>query len=119
MLKFLADENLRKEVVGFLVQQGHDVKRPLSGTSDAKVADMARKKKIILITHDLDFSNILSFPPALYSGIIVIRIIPPSVNLVTNALNNLLKELKKEKDFSGKLIILEPAGFRIWKTGQS
>lgn len=115
MLKFLADENLRKEVVEFLIQQGYDVKRPLPGTPDAKISNMAKKSKRIIITHDLDFSNIHSFPPNLHFGIIIIRILPPSVNLVINALNNLLKILTEEKDFSGKLIILGLNGFRVWK----
>ncbi len=102
----------------FLVSQGHLVVKPAAGTPDAAVAAKAKQEERILLTHDVGFSNIFLFPPHEYAGIVVIRIIPPSLNIMLNALKNLLTTLD-EGEFSNKLIILEPVRFRIYKEGES
>lgn len=114
MLRFLIDENVRREVDEFLKSCGHDTARPPRGTPDDGVAMIAKRASQILLTHDLGFSNIFRFPPQEYAGIVVIRILPPSVSLLSHALTGLLRALP-EAEFPGKLIILEPNGFRIYK----
>jgi predicted nuclease of predicted toxin-antitoxin system len=114
MLKLLADENIRREVVDFLLEQGHDVTRPDAGTPDQEVIALAEKEKRILITHDLDFSNIFVYPPDVYCGIVLIRILPPSATIINHALRNLLDNFSTQEKFSGKLIILEVSNFRVY-----
>src|SRR3989338_1380967 len=114
MIKFLADENIRREVVNFLLEQGHNVTRPDAGTRDQEVIALAEKEKRILITHDLDFSNIFVYPPDIYSGIVLIRILPPSATIINHALRNLLNNISTQKEFSKKLIILEISNFRVY-----
>lgn len=111
-LKLLIDENVRREVIDFLKEAGHDVKKLSAGVSDAEVAEAAAKEKRIIITHDLDFSDIFVYPPEQYSGIVVLRISPPLANTILMALGNLLSTLK-QNEFDKRLIILEPSGFRI------
>lgn len=114
MLRFLVDENIRKEIIDFLAKQGHDVTRPDAGTTDQDVIALAQKEKRILITHDLDFSNIFVYPPDIYFGIIVIRILPPSAMVINNALLNLMSDISTQEKFLGKLIILEISNFRVY-----
>ena len=54
----------------------------------------------------------------MYAGIVVIRILPPRGATIISALDNLLTVMKDEHEFVGKLIILEPAGFRINKESE-
>lgn len=116
-LKLLIDENVRSEVFVFLKDAGHNVKKMPAGISDAEVAECAAKENRIIITHDLDFSDIFIYPPQDYSGIIVLRILPPLANTTIRALANLFSALKPG-EFEKRLIILEPGGFRIREAGE-
>lgn len=113
ILKLLIDENVRREVIDFLKQAGQDIKQLSAGISDAEIAQCAKVEHRIILTHDLDFSNILTYPPSEYSGIIVLRIFPPSASAIITSLENLFSTLTKPADFNGRLIILEPNGFRM------
>ena len=69
-MRFLVDENVRKEVVDFLKSSGHDVLVVASGSEDAKIAQIAKETKRVILTHDQHFADILLYPPEEYSGII-------------------------------------------------
>ncbi len=112
-LRLLIDENVRREVADFL-KENHNIKILAAGTKDEVMAAVAAKEKRILITHDLDFANIFLYPPTKYAGIVVLRILPPLVATIKRALINLFATLTTEQ-YNGKLIILEPDGFRIWE----
>ena len=112
-LRFLIDENVRHEVSDFL-RQNHDTKILPAGTKDDAIAAVADAERRVLVTHDLDFANIFLYPPSKYAGIIILRILPPTAPIIIQALTNLLTVLPEDQ-YSGKLIILEPGGFRIWK----
>lgn len=114
-LKLLIDENIRSEIFSFLETSGHDVKKLPAGVSDAEVAKCASAEGRIIVTHDLDFSNIFVYPPKSYAGIIVVRISPPLASALKMALANLFSSLRPE-DFNKRLIILEPGGFRLRET---
>ncbi len=76
-MKFKTDENLPREVVGLLRQEGYDtlsvVDQQLSGHPDSDVAQACEEEKRALITLDLDFADIQTYPPENYSGIVVLR----------------------------------------------
>src|SRR5271165_4902882 len=75
---FKLDENLRSDVGDPLLELGHDVStvydQGLRGKEDHEIAETCRVEGRILISMDLDFSNIQMFPPANYSGLIVLRL---------------------------------------------
>ncbi|MBU3924716.1 DUF5615 family PIN-like protein [Patescibacteria group bacterium] len=106
-MKFLADENVKLRLSKRLRESGHDVKLAPKGKSDFEIASIANKDDRIILTHDLDFSNPFKFPPSKYSGIILFRVFPPTLENLSSSLNSLLKQLDSPEDFSGKLIILE------------
>jgi predicted nuclease of predicted toxin-antitoxin system len=77
-MKFKIDENLPVEVAVALRDAGHDamtiVDQGLGGQIDAGVASVCSREKRALITLDLDFANVQAFPPADYSGLVVLRV---------------------------------------------
>ena len=111
-MRFLIDENVRKEVVYFLTKEGHDVTSVPSGYKNGQIAALAKEEKRILLTHDKHFADIFMYPPKEYFGIIRVRIHPPTAENIILALSKLLKKLSG-KDLAGKLIILEKDDFRI------
>jgi predicted nuclease of predicted toxin-antitoxin system len=46
----------------------------LSGEKDSIIAQICQKEDRILVTLDLDFADVRSYPPAKYPGLIVIRV---------------------------------------------
>ena len=111
-MRFLIDENIRKDVVDFLKSAGHDVLTVAAGSQDGKIAQTAQESKRIILTHDQHFADILMYPPQKYSGIIRIKIHPPVAPVVIHALNDLIHKFTPEQ-IDKKLIVLEKDGFRM------
>ena len=111
-MRLLIDENIRRDVREFITGAGHDIMIVPSALEDEKIALLAKETQRTILTHDLHFADILTYPPAEYPGIIRIRIHPPSAPLIINALKGLFARLS-QSDIKGRLIILEPVGFRI------
>jgi predicted nuclease of predicted toxin-antitoxin system len=76
-LKFKLDENLPDLVRQSLVALGFDAhtvaEEQLAGAPDEKVLQASVAEDRILITLDLDFSDIRTYPPGTYPGIWVLR----------------------------------------------
>lgn len=111
-MRFLIDENVRKEVIDFLGSCDHDILTVKPGSEDKKIAQIAKETKRVILTHDQHFADILMYPPQEYSGIIRIKIHPPSPATIINALKDLLSEITPDK-LDKKLVILEEDGFRL------
>ena len=67
-MKFIVDENVRKEVTSFLRTEGHDVLTATPGSEDEEIAHRAKETGRIILTHDQHFADILLFSPEEYSG---------------------------------------------------
>lgn len=93
-MKLKLDENLGRRLYPLLESRGHDVDtvidEGLGGADDDMVAAAARREGRVLLTLDVDFSDIARFPPGSHPGIVVIRIPEPRPSLVTAALTGLL-----------------------------
>ena len=67
MLKVLVDEDLPRSTAALLQSLGinaSDVRDVgLKGASDAQVFEYAQKESRIIITRDVEFGNILKYPP--------------------------------------------------------
>ena len=76
-MKFKIDENLPAEFAKILQQAGYDaltvLDQNLKGEPDSIIIEVCQQEERILITLDLDFSDIRSYPPSQYSGILVLR----------------------------------------------
>jgi len=113
---FKIDENLHEEVAELLRQYGHDAigvyDQQLQGHADEEVAELCRREGRVVVTQDLDFGNIIAFPPENYPGIIVLRLHDPSRPSVITAMKRLLPLLTSES-LTGCLWTVDDAGVRI------
>ena len=77
-MKFKIDENLPVEAATVLRDAGFDAEtiqdERLSGADDHVVATRVQSEGRILVTLDLDFSNIQADPPEQFAGIMVLRL---------------------------------------------
>jgi len=115
MIKFLADENLYTPMVEALRGLGYDVldaKEGLVGSPDDSLYVLAKRKKRILVTMDLDFSNILLYPLHNHYGIIVLRLPDLSITKATEIFEKRLKRVNLD-DIKGKVVIIEPNRVRL------
>lgn len=77
-MKFTVDENLPLDLANLLQQAGHDVialsDHHEAGERDALLIRSCQQNESILVTLDVDFADIRSYPPSDYPGIIVFRV---------------------------------------------
>ena len=84
----------------------------LQGARDEQLAEACRRESICLITADEDFAQILRYPPAQYSGLIVLRHVRPNLKRMNTLLRQLVSALQTESP-QGKLWIVDPGRIRI------
>ena len=79
------DEHLPLEIKDLLVQHQHDsvmvAAQGMAGCIDPDLAQVCQKEARALLTLDLDFSDIRTYPPEDYHGIVVFR--PAIQNIAT------------------------------------
>jgi len=77
-MKFKLDENLPMDLAHLLAARGYQVdtvfSKGLQGASDRIIFEKVVSENCLLITSDLDFSDIRNYPIGLHSGIILIRL---------------------------------------------
>jgi len=79
---------------------------------DPQVIDLAVKLDAILLTVDLDFSNILDYPPKNFQGIIVLRYQVGDESDLDNTLKTALDDLYRDK-LRNCLVIVNPKRYRL------
>ena len=106
-VRFQTDENVPRDAAVVLAEGGHDVETAvaegLSGGSDVKVLERCIQEHRALVTLDLDFADILLFPPANHDGIVLLR--PP-----TNSAEAIIALVRRV----GALLNQEPIKARLW-----
>ncbi len=111
------DEDLHRslkpilESLGFVVFDVRD--HGLRGKSDNSILNFAQNKQAVLFTGDLDFSNILVFPPGTHCGIVILRF--PNILSTTVVNHQLLTLLPKLQpgDYQGNIVIVSPDQIRL------
>ena len=115
-MKFKLDENLSPSLSAMFAAAGHEahsvVEQALGGQPDERVIDVCRGEHRALITLDLDFSNILAYPPAQFAGVVVLRLPDQAHPTVEAAIARLLA-LLPEEPLVGMLWIVEERRIRI------
>ncbi|MHC1742465.1 MAG: DUF5615 family PIN-like protein [Syntrophobacteraceae bacterium] len=64
------------------------------GASDDQIMDLARQQERTLITFDKHFADLVLYPPGTHWGVIRIRIHPPLLSDVIQALHQFLKHFQ-------------------------
>ena len=118
--KFKVDENLPTEAADLLRSAGHDgvtvIDEQLGGRPDGDVASLCQAEGRAVLTLDLHCADIRVYPPADYSGMIVLRPARLDKQRVLSVMQRLLRVLDEEP-LSGRLWIVDEASVRI--RGQS
>ena len=77
-MNFKIDENLPFDLCALFAAHGHEAatvqEERLGGASDGKIYQVCQTEQRILVTLDLDFSDIRAYPPRDSCGIIVLRL---------------------------------------------
>jgi len=115
-VKFKLDENLSPSLSALFAEGGYDahsvVQQALGGQPDERVIDVCSREHRALVTLDLDFSNILAYPPANFAGIVVLRLANQAHVTVKAAIQRVL-ELLPQEPVAGMLWIVEERRIRI------
>ena len=119
MLHFKLDENCDPRWREPLEHAGHDVSTAadegLQGAEDRAIGEVCRTENRCLITADLDFAQILDYPPAKYSGLIILRHTHPSLAGMQSLIRQIAVAVTSESPV-GRLWIVEPGRVRIHQT---
>src|SRR5437868_12695601 len=107
---FKVDENLPPDVAQLLQEEGHDVRtvfdQGLRSHTDPEVIAACQTEGRALLSLDLDFSNILVFPPERFAGLIVLRLHRPSRAATTALVRRILPHLATQP-VTGKLWVVD------------
>lgn len=116
MIHFKLDENADPRWKNPLVTAGHAAstaaEESLQGADDDTVARTCRLHGLCLITADLDFAQIVDYPPEKHSGIIVLRHPRPTLAGMRELVRQVAAAVSSESPV-GKLWIVEPGRLRI------
>lgn len=118
-MRFLVDENVPRLVTRMLSEVGHDVvdvRDQMQGVPDSLVSDAAIAENRVLVTLDMDFANIVQYPPDKYPGIIVLRVPHPTQTRIVGTLKDFLMAVDEES-IQHALIIVEPGLYRVRRSG--
>lgn len=118
-LRFFSDQCVPSEISDSLKRYGHEVTllrevlpiRSLDPTVIAK----ARELDAVLVSLNGDFADIVSYPPAVYFGIVAIQLKnhPETIPSLMERMARFLTANPDQTFYRGKLIIVEPHRIRI------
>ena len=116
-MKFKLDENLGSRTLEVLAALGHDAQtvheEKLNGIGDERLFEVCTAEGRCLVTLDLDFADVLRFPPGQGFGIAVLR--PPhpvTLNLLTELARSMLAALERE-NIAGRLWVVQAGRIRV------
>ena len=115
-MKVKVDENLPRDAADLFREAGHDAvtvgDEGLGGRPDATIASLVRREERVLVTLDLDFSDVRAYPPEHYAGLVVLRLDYQDKPHVLQVIARLIPMLARE-DPKGHLWIVEENQVRM------
>lgn len=118
---FKLDENMPPSASELLRGLGHDVRtvydQGLQSCTDPEVLAACDDEERILLSLDLNFSNILVYPPERYPGLIVLRLHTPGPKAVLNLLRRVSPHFNSIP-ISGALWIVDESRIRVRFVGE-
>jgi predicted nuclease of predicted toxin-antitoxin system len=121
-MKIKLDENFGTRTQQIFQTSGFDVltvrDQCLQGCADQRLYEVCCAEKSCLVTLDLDFSDVLRFPPHQSHGIVVIRVPHnPTLSLLEQLIRQFLKALES-MSIEKKLWIVETGRIRVHQTDE-
>lgn len=115
-MRFKLDENMPRTLASAMSEWGHDVHtvadEHLGGRSDSVVARHAMAEERIVVTYDMDFSDIRRFSAARCIGIVLLRLRNRDVHSCIAAMKRLLNSLT-DAEIGGRILVVEEARIRV------
>ncbi|MCI0554483.1 MAG: DUF5615 family PIN-like protein [Anaerolineae bacterium] len=115
-MRFKIDENLPVEVSDSLQQAGHNAEtvhsEQLAGINDQHLSEVCQKEGRALITLDVGFADIRTYPPEDFHGLIVIRSKRQDKPYILDIIQKIIPTLETE-ELTGKLWIVEEKRIRV------
>jgi len=115
-MQFKIDENLPIEIAELLINAGYDTKtvndQQLQGVKDPILAEVCKNEHRALVTLDADFSDIRTYPPEEFSGIIVLRVRTQAKRHVIKVFSSIIPIIAHES-LMQRLWIVEETRVRI------
>ncbi len=94
-MRFKLDENIPASLKPILVQAGHQadtvVDEGLAGRADPEIWDAAQTAQAVLITQDMDFSDVRDHEPGAHAGLILVRLRAPGQFSLLDRLQHVLQ----------------------------
>ncbi len=116
-MKILVDEDLPQAIVSLLKSKGieanHVVEAGLSGKPDRMILQAAVDADAILMTADLDFSNIREYQLGSHKGIIVLRFPDYFRREQILALVNSFVDAADIPSLGGMLVVVKPGAYSV------
>jgi predicted nuclease of predicted toxin-antitoxin system len=115
-LKLKVDENLPSECAVLLCNAGFEADtvadERLAGADDSVIASRSQEEGRVLVTLDLDFSNLRMYPPSRHAGIIVLRPKRQDKRTILSLMERIVLTLTNRTP-AGELWIVEPDRVRF------
>ncbi len=116
MASLKLDENLPAEVTALFRNAGHDVlsvlDQALGGHPDEVIAAAGAREHRVIVTLDLGFADIRSYPPQDFYGILVLRLRSQDKSNILQVIQRLLPKFDGET-LTGRLWIVDDSTIRI------
>lgn len=122
-MKWKLDENFGSRTAHLFLRAGYDaetgLQEQIGGSSDETLYAHCIREDRCLLTLDMDFADILRFPPHDTPGIAVLRVPRnPSLRLLETLVADLLRFVAFEP-IRGRLWIVEPGRVRVREDAQA
>jgi predicted nuclease of predicted toxin-antitoxin system len=115
-MRFKIDENLPIEIAELFQAAGYDastvIKQKLGGQRDNFIIKVCQREERTLVTLDLDFADIQTYPPQDFSGIVVLRVSRQDKEYLISVLQRAIP-LMNQENIKKKLWIVEETRIRI------
>jgi predicted nuclease of predicted toxin-antitoxin system len=118
-LRLFTDHCVPNSIIRRLIEDGHEVFRLRdhipTDSPDAVVLRTAQDLDAILISLDGDFSDIVSYPPSQYKGIIALQVRnrPEAIPAIMDGLRKFISGHLDGGEYIGKLLLVESHRIRI------
>ena len=118
-LRFFTDHCVPTSVIEALQSGGHEVlilKQHIpKNSNDADVLAKAQEINAVLVSLNGDFSDIVTYPPAQFQGIIALQVRnhPEAIPSILRRLTNYLSANPDQQHYKGRLFLVESHRIRI------
>jgi len=115
-MRILADMHISPATVHFLQTLGYDTIRVNeimpSNSSDKEIVETAKKEERVILTQDLDFSEIISFSGEKIPSLISLRLSSSRIEFVNKRLEKVLPMIESDIE-KGSIVVVEDNRIRL------